>query len=91
MSDLRVYVKDKNGEERSFIERKLQELNWSDVLRELNLAMSVFEENRMSDCCNNLRMALITLLAKMYELLEKRPPPIQPDKTPNPRLLLKSM
>ena len=75
----------------SFIERKLRELNWSNVLRELNLAISAFEENRMSDCCNNLRMALITLLAKMYELLEKHPPPIQPGKAPNPRLLLKPM
>jgi len=73
----------------SFIEQKLRKLNWSDVLRELNLAMSAFEENRMSDCCNNLRMALIILLTKMYELLEKQPPPIQPGKTPNPRLLLK--
>ena len=34
-------------------------------------------------------MALITLLTKMYELLEKRPPPVQPGKTPDPRLLLK--
>ncbi|MCD6592672.1 hypothetical protein J7L00_01095 [Candidatus Bathyarchaeota archaeon] len=75
----------------SFIERKLRELNWSNVLRELNLAISAFEENRMSDCCNNLRMALITLLAKIYELLEGCPPPIEPGKTPNPRSLLKPM
>ena len=74
-----------------FIERKLRELNWRDVLRELNLAMSAFEENRMSDCCNNLRMALITLLAKIYELLEKHEAPIQPGKTPNIGLLLKPL
>lgn len=70
-----------------FIERKLKELDWNDVLRELNFAVFAFEENRMSDCCNNLRMALITLLAKMHQLLEKNPPPIRPGQTLNLRLL----
>jgi len=74
-----------------FIERKLKELGWNNVLEQLNLAISAFEENRMSDCCNNLRMALITLLVNMYEWIEKSSPPIQQGQTPSPSLLLKSI
>jgi len=64
-----------------FIERTLEKLGWEDVLLELKNALRAFDENRLGDCCNNLRMGLATLLTKIYESLTGKPAPIKPGKS----------
>ena len=66
---------------RVFIQQKLQELSWIDIARELDNALKAFEEGRTGDCCNNLRMGLITALVKIYELFERQQAPTPPGKT----------
>ncbi len=72
-----------------YIKQRLDILGWKEILKELELAWSSFENNRTSDCCNNLRMSLIITLTKIYEKLERNKPSISPGKTPNPTELTK--
>lgn len=66
---------------KEYVERQLQTHDWKDVLRELDRAERAYNDGRMGDCCNNLRMALITLWIKIYETLEHKSCPIKPGKS----------
>jgi len=76
---------------RIYIEQQLRKLGWTDVLRELDNALKAFEEGRTGDCCNNLRMGLITLMVKMYETLTKKSAPTPPGKTTDIRPLIRTL
>jgi hypothetical protein len=64
-----------------YIEQKLSSLGWREAWRELDKALEGFEDGRMSDCCNNLRMGLIIVWIKVCEKLEGKPIPTQVGKT----------
>lgn len=74
-----------------FVLSKLESLGWNDARRELDRAIKAFDDGRMPDCCNNLRMGLMTVLAKIYEILEEKQLPIQPGKTVDITPLTKSL
>jgi len=74
-----------------FIERTLEKLGWEDVLLELKNALRAFDENRLGDCCNNLRMGLATLLTKIYEYITSKPAPIKPGKSTDIYGILKNL
>lgn len=76
---------------RVYIEQKLRALGWKEVLRELDKAFEAFEDGRTGDCCNNLRMGLVTMVVKMYEKIANQRAPTPPGKTPNIRALLKTL
>ena len=66
---------------RVYVEQKLTSLRWREAWRELDRALEAFEDGRMPDCCNNLRMGLITAWIKVCEKLEGKPMPVQVGKT----------
>jgi hypothetical protein len=66
---------------RVYVEQKLLSLGWREAWNELDKALEAFENERMPDCCNNLRMGLITIWIKVCESLEGKPIPIGAGKT----------
>jgi hypothetical protein len=79
------------GINQAYIKQKLVSLGWKNAWRELDRAIRAFEENRTADCCNNLRMGLITTLVKAYEHFEKQQAPTLPGKTTDITPLIKSL
>jgi hypothetical protein len=74
-----------------YIEQKLISLGWRECWRELDKALEAFEDERISDCCNNLRMGLITIWIKVCEKLEGKPIDVQVGKTIDIKLLNKCL
>jgi len=74
-----------------YIENKLNSLGWYEVWKNLANALDAFENERMSECCNDLRGALTTLLVKIYEKLKHESPPIKEGRGLNIGLLTKCM
>jgi hypothetical protein len=64
-----------------YVEQKLTSLGWREAYRELYRALVAFEDGRMPDCCNNLRMGLITVWIKVCENLEGKSMQVQVGKT----------
>lgn len=79
------------GISQAYIKQKLTSLGWKEAWREFDRAITAFEEDRMADCCNNLRMGLITTLVKAYEHFEKQRAPTPPGKTTDITPLINSL
>lgn len=65
----------------TFVLSKLESLEWKGAKRELDRSLGAFDDGRMADCSNNLRMGLMTILCNIYEALEGKSAPAQPGKT----------
>lgn len=65
----------------TYIKQKLISLGWEEAWKEFEHGLTAFEEGRMSDCCNNLRMGLIVVWKNICEKLEKSFMPVSPGKT----------
>lgn len=65
----------------TYIKKRLNDLGWSDAWKEFEHGLKAFKEERMPDCCNNLRMGLLLVWKNVCEKLEKKPMPVSPGKT----------
>jgi len=65
----------------AYIKQRLFDLNGIDAWKEFERCLNAFKEERLSDCCNNLRMGLLMVWKNVYEDLEKSPIYISPGKT----------
>ena len=61
--------------------RYLDNVGWTGVGKEIRKASKALSEKRNSDCCNNLRMALATLLTKVSQELSPQEIKVEPGKT----------
>ena len=75
----------------TYIRRALSSFGWGDICRELERALTAFEDERMSDCCHNLRTAFLTCWIKVCEKLSGRSLPLEKGKTPDIKLLIKCL
>lgn len=78
-------------ESKSYIDKKLLDLGWQEIIDNLNEAIIAFEKGQTDICCYNLRMGLITLLVKIYEKTKGQDYPLGQGKTPNPKYALDNL
>jgi len=64
-----------------YIKQRLLDLGWIDAWKEFEYSLDAFKEERLYDCCYNLRQGLLKVWIKIYEKLEKRPMLISPGKS----------
>jgi len=72
-----------------YIKQRLLDLGWIDAWKEFEYSLDAFKEERLYDCCNNLRLGLLMVWIKVYEKLENKPMPISPGKSVNISPLIK--
>jgi hypothetical protein len=65
----------------TFIKQRLLDLNWTEAWKEFERSLNAFKEERMPDCCYNLRTGLLIVWKNVCERLEKTSIPVSPGKT----------
>jgi len=66
-----------------FIERVLKTRKWDDIWALIKNAETALDDGKTIDCCNALRMALISVWAKVFEIVTGEKLPIEKGKTPD--------
>jgi len=75
----------------TFVLSKLEFIEWKDARRELDRALKAFDDGRMADCCNNLRMGLMIAIGNIFRSFEGKQPPAEPGKTTDLGPMIRSL
>ena len=71
--------------------QRIDSLGWTAIADMIRKALQLFDEEKTKETCDNLRMALMSILVKASEQITGQPAPLIPGQTPDPNKIMRPL